>query len=145
MNFGRVAHLNWTTASNLFQYDHDYILVYLGLVPKTDAYFLKIKFSIKDFFSKFGHIYWKNSWWKTLFFVQWFLTFSVILKFDKLDFHYSLASLEKCHSSIKFKLCFNSLYNSTKCQLILYYPWYKDLAVLIRDGFLRYCYLIICH
>ena len=40
----------------------------------------KMKFSIKDFFSKcnqstwncgFGHIYWRNPWWKTLFFVEW--------------------------------------------------------------------------
>ena len=41
----------------------------------------KMKFSIKDFFSKcgqirsflrFGHIYWRNTSWKTLFFVQCF-------------------------------------------------------------------------
>ena len=36
----------------------------------------KIKFSIKAFFSKsarncgFGHLYWRNPWWKTTFFVQ---------------------------------------------------------------------------
>ena len=42
----------------------------------------KMKFSNKDFFSKydqiwslvgFGHIYWRNSYWKTSFFVQWLL------------------------------------------------------------------------
>ena len=32
----------------------------------------KMKFSNKDFFSKceFGHIYWRNPYWKTSFFVQ---------------------------------------------------------------------------
>ena len=42
----------------------------------------KMKFSNKDFFSKydqiwslvgFGHIYWRNPYWKTSFFVQWLL------------------------------------------------------------------------
>ena len=46
----------------------------------------KIKFSIKAFFSKsarncgFGHIYWRNPWWKTTFFVQcWMVLLHAIL------------------------------------------------------------------
>ena len=38
----------------------------------------KMKFPIKDFFSSgFGHIYWKNPLWKTSFFVQYLMPFSV--------------------------------------------------------------------
>ena len=51
----------------------------------------KMKFSIKDFFSKcdhcgFGHIYWRNLSWKTSFFVHWTLRNKQEVHFEKL-FH----------------------------------------------------------
>ena len=51
-----IEQLHQTYCSSAW-YDYDYVLVYLGLVPKTDAYFLKMKFSIKDFFSNFGQLW----------------------------------------------------------------------------------------
>ena len=79
----------------------------------------KMKFSIKDFFSKcyqnHTNIYWKNYQWETSFFVQWLIQYVFVLP---RTFHinvfghsyYSITPCEKCPNT-EFFLVFIFLYS----------------------------------
>ena len=77
-------------------------------VPVRFSTAQKMKFSIKDFFSKFGQIYRRNPYWKTSFFVQCSFPFnSLWFQGDKVDLHlgHNILYLHRAWNHFICELC----------------------------------------
>ena len=87
----------------IYTSDFRYAIKYCSVHPAQ-----KMKFSVNDFFGKFGHIYWRNPWWKTSF----LCSVTILYKFLEMTIIYwkkwinKLIKMQMTFAQISLKLKF---------------------------------------